>query len=325
MTAVEFDRLSGGTGPAHAHGWLVSMCCHLLGVGCAVLLMAEIEKPVLPTPFQWEVAVVEAPPSAIPPPVEPARAPSEPHPVKRVMETQPPVAPPVPVQQAVRDVSRAVEAVEPVQEAVREISRTVETVEPVLQAVSEVATQAEASIERPMTQSVQSQVVAASQQAVVEQSVSQMAVTAQVARAQPADMPTPIEAVPHAVDRESTLVETASPAIEHRAVQQRLVRHRDIRADYGWLSDALWRRIEELKRYPAQAKINHWEGKVVVEAVIRADGEVIGLSIAESSGRALLDQEALAVMKKASPLALKHPLGAPRVTILVPISYRLDG
>ena len=58
---------------------------------------------------------------------------------------------------------------------------------------------------------------------------------------------------------------------------------------------------------------------------IRDDGSVIALSIAESSGRSILDQEAMMVMKKASPLALKHPLGKSQITILVPISYRLDG
>jgi len=308
MTAVEFDRLSDSTGPAQAHGWMVSMFCHLLGVGCAVLMMAEIDKPVLPTPFQWEVAVVEAPSLAPPSLVEPARVPPEPQPVKRVVEPQPLVPPPVPVQQTVREVARAVEAVEPVQ-----------------QVAPEVVTQAEASIDRPMTQSVESQAVSTSQEAVVEQRASQVAVAARVARTQPTEMPALIEAALQTVERESPPVETASPAIEHRVVHQRLVQHREVHADYGWLSDALWRRIEELKRYPAQAKINHWEGKVVVEAVIRDDGEVIGLSIAESSGRAVLDQEAMAVMKKASPLALKHPLGKPRVTIFVPISYRLDG
>ncbi len=308
MTAVEFDRLSDSTGPAHAHGWMVSMFCHLLGVGCAVLMMAEIDKPVLPTPFQWEVAVVEAPPPVPPSPVEPARVSPEPQPVKRVAEPQPLVTPPVPVQQMVREVTRVVEAVEPVQ-----------------QAAPEVVTQAEASIERPMTQSVESQAVATSQEAVIEQKVSQVAVASRMARAQPAETPAPIEAAPQIVERESPPVEAASPAVEHRVVQERLVRYREIHADYGWLSDALWRRIEELKRYPVQAKVNHWEGKVVVEAVIRDDGEVVGLSIAESSGRAVLDQEAMAVMKKTSPLALKHPLGKPRVTIFVPISYRLDG
>lgn len=308
MTTGEFHRLADGTGPAHAHGWMVSLLCHALGVVCAVLMMAEIDKPVLPTPFQWEVAMVEAPPPAPPSPVEPARVPPEPQPVKRVVESQPLVKPVVPVQHTVQEVARAVEAVEPVQQAAREV-----------------VTQVEAAIERTEVQHVESQAVTTSQDAVVAQSVSQVAVASRVERAQPAEAPTPIEAAPQTVERESPPVETASPAVEHRLVQQRVVRHRETQADYGWLRDSLWRRIEELKRYPAQAKMNHWEGKVVVEAVIREDGSVVGLSIAESSGRAVLDQEAMMVMKKASPLALKHPLGKPQITILVPISYRLDG
>jgi protein TonB len=120
--------------------------------------------------------------------------------------------------------------------------------------------------------------------------------------------------------------EEASAAIEQRIVKERPLRaFPKAQADYGWLSDTLWRRIEQLKRYPALARSNHWEGKVIVEAVIQDDGTIIDTQIAESSGHAVLDQQALTVLKQASPLALKHPLGQRRVTILVPISYRLDG
>jgi protein TonB len=62
---------------------------------------------------------------------------------------------------------------------------------------------------------------------------------------------------------------------------------------------------------------------VVVEAVIRHDGEVLDCQIAESSGHGVLDQDALAVLRRASPLPLKHPLGRDQVTILLPITYRL--
>lgn len=313
MTAVEFDRLSSCTGPAHAHGWLVSLMCHVLGIGCAIVLMAEIEKPVLPNTFQWDVAVVEAPPPVQPSPAQPPPSPAEPRPMKPVAESQPLVNPVVPVQQTVQEAAQTVEAVEPAQQVAREV-----------------VSQAETSTERPATQSIESRAVTADQGAVVEHRLSQVAVTSRGERAQPAEAPASIEAVPQArvsepVERVSPSIEQEPRAVAHRVIQQRVVQHRETQADYGWLRDSLWRRIEELKRYPAQAKMNHWEGKVVVEAVIRDDGEVVALSIAESSGRAILDQEAMTVMKKASPLALKHPLGKPQITILVPISYRLDG
>jgi protein TonB len=115
------------------------------------------------------------------------------------------------------------------------------------------------------------------------------------------------------------------PAVQHRAVLHRDVQYRRTQADYGWLRDLLWKRIEELKRYPTLARANHWEGKVVVQAVIRADGTVGALSVAESSGHALLDEEAMVVMRKASPLRLTHQLEKSQITILVPISYRLEG
>ncbi len=120
-------------------------------------------------------------------------------------------------------------------------------------------------------------------------------------------------------------IESTESAVEQRVVQQRLVHYRKTQADYGWLGDMVRKRIEELKHYPRIARENHWEGRVVVQAVIKADGTVGDLSVAESSGHALLDQEALVVMRKASPLTLKHQLEKSQITILVPISYRLEG
>ncbi|OQW30882.1 MAG: hypothetical protein A4E19_09055 [Nitrospira sp. SG-bin1] len=136
---------------------------------------------------------------------------------------------------------------------------------------------------------------------------------------------TPVESSERPVIEETAPVESVAPRTEHRPVEYRQVLHRETRADYGWLRDTLWSRIEELKRYPALARMNHWEGKVVVSAVIRDDGEVMGVQIAETSGREVLDAEAMAVMRKASPLRLKHPLGQRQITILIPINYRLDG
>lgn len=141
----------------------------------------------------------------------------------------------------------------------------------------------------------------------------------------PSVVKTPVESSERPVIEESAPVESIAPHTEHRQVEYRQVLHRETRADYGWLRDMLWGRIEELKRYPALARMNHWEGKVVVSAVIRDNGEVLGVQIAETSGRAVLDEEAMAVMKKASPLRLKHPLGQRQITILIPINYRLDG
>ena len=63
---------------------------------------------------------------------------------------------------------------------------------------------------------------------------------------------------------------------------------------------------------------------MVLEAVIRHDGTILECLVAESSGHGLLDQDAISVLRKASPLVLKHPLGKEQITILVPIAYRLE-
>jgi protein TonB len=334
MTMDEFSRVTRSRGPHQTHGWMVSMICHILAVGCALMLMAEVENPALPESFQWEVTMVEAPAPAEPAPVEPV--PPEHPPVKPVRQTQPAPKPVEPVQQVVREVAPTVEAREPVQQVVREVAPAVETVEAVQQPAPEVVTTVNAALERPAVETTEAPTVIAravtsSPVPVIEQTLSEAAISSAVERpVESLDARPLVQAAPQArssepIERASPVVETVPSGVEHRIIQQRQVKYRQTQADYGWLRDALWGRIHELKRYPSLARANHWEGKVVVEAIIRDDGEVVGLKVAESSGRAILDEDAMAVMKKASPLTLKHPLGKRQITILIPINYRLDG
>lgn len=95
-------------------------------------------------------------------------------------------------------------------------------------------------------------------------------------------------------------------------------------ADYGWLARELWTRVEQVKRYPRLARQHGWEGKVVVRAVIKADGSLVHEAVEESSGHEALDQDALDLMQQVCPLALKHPLGRPQVVVHVPIHYRIE-
>ncbi len=85
-----------------------------------------------------------------------------------------------------------------------------------------------------------------------------------------------------------------------------------IKADYGWLVKALLGRLDQLKNYPHMARINHWEGKVVLRAVIKDDGQVLMIDVHESSGRLILDNDAIETLRRASPLKLDHPLGKPK-------------
>lgn len=140
---------------------------------------------------------------------------------------------------------------------------------------------------------------------------------------------------------ESALVETSPlhrmPVIESSAVQplptapiqQASIQNAPVHSmptakpDYGWLLDTLWKRVEKLKRYPHIARTNRWEGLVVLQAVIDNHGQLLDLKVAESSGYAVLDQDAMDVMRKSCPLHLEHSLGKPQVELRVPISYKL--
>ena len=94
--------------------------------------------------------------------------------------------------------------------------------------------------------------------------------------------------------------------------------------DYGWLSETILRRVEELKRYPASARIDRAEGKVVVKAVIAEDGNIGDVEVFQSSGHPGLDKAAIETLLQAAPVHLPRPLGQPRMTIKIPMSYRLD-
>lgn len=100
--------------------------------------------------------------------------------------------------------------------------------------------------------------------------------------------------------------------------------HAQAKRDYGWLSETILRRVEELKRYPAEARLDRAEGKVVLKAVIRDDGSVDDVEVFQSSGFQILDHAAVDLMKQATPFHLPHPLGTSKVTVKIPMSYRLD-
>lgn len=82
-------------------------------------------------------------------------------------------------------------------------------------------------------------------------------------------------------------------------------------------------RIAEAIRYPVEARLNQWQGKVIVKVVIAQNGEIESVTIVQSSGYEVLDQEALALLRRLSPLTLNRPLGKERIPLQVPIRYSL--
>lgn len=87
---------------------------------------------------------------------------------------------------------------------------------------------------------------------------------------------------------------------------------------------ALIARIDRFKRYPARA--NGAEGIVELAFAIDRKGAVVSSRIAKSSGSAALDADALALIKRASPLP-PPPDGVADadLSFVVPIRYTVGG
>lgn len=94
------------------------------------------------------------------------------------------------------------------------------------------------------------------------------------------------------------------------------------RHGYG---NQLAREFAKHKQYPRMAQMRGWQGTVRVQLELDAAGNVVSTAIAESSGHDILDQQALEMVKKATPLPLPPDiLRNKSLTILVPVPFRLE-
>lgn len=132
------------------------------------------------------------------------------------------------------------------------------------------------------------------------------------------DKPMPAAMAQERTDLEEQVVLQRPQAIE------RDIRRITTRADYGWLAETLWAALERHKRYPSIARMNRWEGRVVVHVTVRRDGQLVNPEVEESSGYSVLDQAAVDVVQHASPLPLKYALEQSLVSVSIPLTYQLE-
>ncbi len=94
-----------------------------------------------------------------------------------------------------------------------------------------------------------------------------------------------------------------------------------IRPDYGWLRQAIFRRLEELKRSSHPSLDDPRPLKVMVKAVVSREGILLDSAVVKSSGLDRTDQEAMALVQRAFPMQLDHPLDRQQVAMRIPITY----
>ena len=293
MTPI-FDNYPGHT-YLHRQGWVYSVLFHAMMGACAVVLMSGLTLSVEPDSYQWNVALVESPVS---------------HPTTDALPESKPELPSKPQSVKPRSIPREV-AAKPVQQETSSRPDFTETT-PVNQTASTVIAQAV-----PPQEVIQTMVPVVTQDRVVEEVPPPTKEEVSNETATPVAEPVP----PQPLAQESP---TQQPSAEQIVASEAPLKTAPAaKADYGWLMRALLGRIDELKNYPVMARMNRWEGKVVLRAVIKDDGQVLMVDVQESSGRSILDNDAMETLKKASPIKLDQPLGKPQVAILMPISYSL--
>ena len=124
--------------------------------------------------------------------------------------------------------------------------------------------------------------------------------------------PTPKEVAP------SPPAETVSK-IPNIVPQEQLTQHLES------YSSLLANAIAKYKQYPKIAQMRGWQGTVIADLEIDSKGTVISIKIKKSSTYEVLDNEALEMIRKASPFpAPPESLRGKNFNVLVPISFKLE-
>jgi periplasmic protein TonB len=304
---------SGGQKNAHVQGWLVSVLLHGTVALTAILLMKQ--TPLVPQDqaFTWDVAMTS--PAQ---PVQPTASLQNQDPAS--IASSKTTTPSSHVQESAS--SQTLPLPKPVARQTRP-SISEQGITPMLTEVpplqpttpSQPVTHTTQPSEPIRHETVPSMVAAAT--SMVRPDEAPMAVSGESAA-----QTTPLNA-PSAIF-EHTAQSDEAPAPTQMAAISPAPRSTPAKRDYGWLSEAILRRVEELKRYPASARVDRAEGKVVVKAVINEDGNVGAVEVFQSSGHPGLDKAAIDTLRQAAPFHLPRPLGQPGMTIKIPMSYRLD-
>jgi protein TonB len=99
-------------------------------------------------------------------------------------------------------------------------------------------------------------------------------------------------------------------------------RERSLKDQYQQMISA---RIKQYEEYPPIARRRHWEGTTVIQLTLTPEGKVSRVTVLEKSGYDVLDEAAVRMIQKASPLPLPpEGLRGRELTVQVPIKFKLE-
>jgi protein TonB len=309
--------------------WGLSLTLHGVLVMLAAFFAAQVRPIIQEEPFKWEVALVEA--------VKTDSASEESEPVVPVVKPQPPVVPrpAKPTESTTYTVAprQSVQMVHPQIQPSKPVEQREEPVPPVkplqerpIEPVEQQVVEAPQTRPEPVPAATLPEAIQANEPVIAHQptlspseAVEQPPVEIPMQPSAPevvaSSSPEPAPAVAHVPNPSAaetpTQVAPAAPA------------QPEARMDHRWLAESLWRRVAELKRYPASARLNGQEGKVILKAIIRSDGHLAQVSVQKSSGHHILDSAAMEAVKLACPLHMKHAISKPEIVVSLPIVYSL--
>jgi len=288
--------VAGRSGGAHSIGWLTSLCLHATLAFGALVVTQRVTLAPQPVPFTWIVAMVTAPSG----PLQSSATPTT--------TIHPPLnQPPSPAQSATT-------APAPARNAGSTRTMTPEPTMPHAAEAMDRRKQAPQVLDSPPPmQSTEHE--RAIEQVLVPAPEQAPTSTSQLSNQQPepaSDLSSTMQPMPR--EQETGLsAQTPEPVASSTA-----------RADYAWLYETIMRRMQELKRYPTEARLERAEGKVVLKAVLRSNGSIEAIEISQSSGHQSLDRAAVELLNLAAPFHFPRPLEKPQMTVKIPMSYRLE-
>ena len=286
---------------ARVQGWLVSILLHGTVAVAAILFMRQIHLDPQNEAFKWNVAMVTPAPQ-----VQSSASSQNQAPARSVPSTTSTPSPPAQQAAPAQTFSPPQLLAQPTTPPISERTATPVVAEPPTPTPAEFTTSQRSTAH--LTQPAEP----------IRHEVAEPMATESTSIMKPAETPMAVSAEP-----DTQTAQSVQPPAQMAAISPALT-NAPTKRDYGWLSEEILRRVEELKRYPASARIDRAEGKVVVKAVINEDGNLGEVEVFQSSGYLTLDKAAVETLRQAAPFHLPHPLGQPRMTIKIPMSYRLD-
>ena len=280
------------------NGWIGSLSLHGILVLCFLPLF-RLSPPTVPNePFHWNVALVQS--TEMTENLNPPKS-TEQTVLKQTDRAPVPVEVSHPIRKAASSIGR-VAAVEP----------TVKTAEPKFQPdvpssdISQLESASTSTSEQPTPNLIQAKAHALQQADPSTGSTTQEPPIQETA------------ATPSSGENTPPAAEIARPA---PATTSDVAAVSAIRSDYSWLQQAIFRRLEELKRSSRPSLDESRPLKVMVKAVVSKEGNLLDSAVVKSSGFDRIDQEAMALVQQAFPLQLDRSLDRGQIVMRIPITY----